>query len=105
MGFGVHLAFTIAPPVDVENFFPQSHALTKFVNAIDTRNGPFRLSQRDATTPIDVALGLQPPYLDQKGIARWVADEHGELIFDGKLHSLFTSSSGRQCALYKELIC
>ena len=104
MGFGAYLAFTIAPPVDVENFFPQSHALTKFVNAEDTRKGPFQLSQTDATTPIDVVLGLQAPFLKQKGISRWVADEHGELIFDGKLHSLFSSSSGRQYVPCKTLI-
>ena len=98
MGFGMYLALSIAPPVEVEKLFPPSHVLTKYADAIDTRNGPFRLSQEDATTPIDVVVGLQRPFLDQSGISKWSADEHGDLEFDGNLHSILTSSTGRQCA-------
>lgn len=98
LGFGANLALQITPPVDVEELFPLRHVITRFTRAMDTKSGPFQASRDDLTVPVDLVIGLRPPFLDDSKSSKWDAAAAGQPIIDGTLEAIITSRQGRQCA-------
>lgn len=97
LGFGANLALQITPPADVEELFPSSHVITRFMRAMDTKEGPFQASRDDMTVPVDVVIGLRPPFLDDSKSSRWDAAIAGHPVVDGSLEGAVMSRQGRQC--------
>eukprot|EP00892_Ulva_mutabilis_P009237 jgi/Ulvmu1/6686/UM030_0017.1 len=110
LGFGANLAFQITPPVNVEELFPRAHVITRFTRAMDSKAGPFQASRDDVTVPVDLVIGLEPPFLDDSGRSKWDAAIAGRPIVDGTLDGIVMSRQGRQwlmsvCEVLKEEPC
>jgi hypothetical protein len=96
MATGIILALRMRPPKDIEFLFPPTHVISRFASAMDPDRGPFHASRHDKTAEVDVVLGLNDPFMEQRGVSRWDAFSHGFLIHDGRLDELFRSSAGRE---------